>query len=136
MRGPVAQQQPPPKGQVAGSNPAAMKYEIITGCCAEVRRRPRRFSRQTRLKKAKSRTEPVHDYRGMAERESSLISECVSAGMKATAVRGKHLSRPPLAPALVSEIADYRSQHPRIHKKIGKKANRSRVGEIATDTIG
>ena len=71
----------------------------------------------------------------MAERESSLISECVSAGMKATAVRGKHLSRPPLAPALVSEIrvlADSTDLSIReIHKKIGKKANRSRVGEIA-----
>ena len=40
----------------------------------------------------------------MAELESSLISECVSAGMKSAAVRGKHLGRPPLASALVSEI--------------------------------
>ena len=70
----------------------------------------------------------------MAE-ESSLISECVSAGMKAVAVRGKHLGRPPLAPALVIEIKELAASTNlsirEIHKKIGKKASRGRVGEIA-----
>ena len=71
----------------------------------------------------------------MAELESSLISECVSAGMKAAAVRGKHLGRPPLAPALVSEIKELAASTNlsirEIHKKIGKKASQGRVGEIA-----
>ena len=70
----------------------------------------------------------------MAE-ESSLISERVSAGMKAAAVRGKHLGRPPLAPALVIEIKELAASTNlrirEIHKKIGKKASRGRVGEIA-----
>ena len=71
----------------------------------------------------------------MAELESSLISECVSAGMKAAAVRGKHLGRPPLAQALVREIRELAASTSlsirEIHKKIGKKASRGRVGEIA-----
>ena len=71
----------------------------------------------------------------MADLESSLISERISAGMKAAAVRGKHLGRPPLAPALVSEIrklaASTNLSVCEIHKKIGKKANRGRVGDIA-----
>ena len=70
----------------------------------------------------------------MAELESSLISERVSAGMKAAAVRGKHLGRPPLAPALVKEIKMLATSTNlsirEIHKKIGKKASRGRVGEI------
>ena len=71
----------------------------------------------------------------MAELESSLISERISAGMKAAAVRGKHLGRPPLAPALVSEIRELAASTNlsvcEIHKKIGKKASRGRVGDIA-----
>ena len=70
-----------------------------------------------------------------AELESSLISECVSAGMKAVAVRGKHLGRPSFAPVLVSEIRELAASTSlsirEIHKKIGKKASRGRVGEIA-----
>jgi DNA invertase Pin-like site-specific DNA recombinase len=34
----------------------------------------------------------------MAELESSLISERVTAGRRAAAARGKHFGRPPLAP--------------------------------------
>ena len=71
----------------------------------------------------------------MAELESSLTSERVSAGMKAAAVRGKHLGRPPLAPALVSKIRELAASTNlrirEIHKKISKKASRGRVGEIA-----
>ena len=70
----------------------------------------------------------------MAELESSLISERVSAGMKAAAARGKHLGRPPLAPGLVKEIkvlaASTNLSIREIHKKIGRKASRGRVGEI------
>ena len=40
----------------------------------------------------------------MAELKSSLISERVTAGMKAAEARGKHLGRPPTPPHVVSEI--------------------------------
>ena len=70
----------------------------------------------------------------MAELESSLISERVSAGMKAAAARGKHLGRPPLAPGLVKEIkmlaVSTNLSIREIHKKIGRMASRGRVGEI------
>jgi DNA invertase Pin-like site-specific DNA recombinase len=39
----------------------------------------------------------------MAELESSLISERVTAGMKAAEARGKHLGRPPTGPHVVSD---------------------------------
>lgn len=70
----------------------------------------------------------------MAELESSLISERVSAGMKAAAARGRRLGRPPLAPGLVKEIrmlaASTDLSIRGIHRKIGKRASRGRVGEI------
>ena len=70
----------------------------------------------------------------MAELESSLISERVSAGMKAAAARGRRLGRPPLAPGLVREIrtlaASTNLSIREIHVKIRKKASRGRVGEI------
>jgi len=40
----------------------------------------------------------------MAELESSLISERVTAGMKAAETRGRHLGRPPIVQCIVSEI--------------------------------
>jgi DNA invertase Pin-like site-specific DNA recombinase len=40
----------------------------------------------------------------MAELESSLISERVTAGMKAAEARGRHLGRPSIAERIVSEI--------------------------------
>lgn len=40
----------------------------------------------------------------MAELESSLISERVTAGMKAAAARGRHLGRPPIPARLAAEI--------------------------------
>ena len=76
----------------------------------------------------------------MAELESSLISECVSAGMKAAAVRGKHLGRPPLAPTLVSEIRELAASTNlsirKIHKK-NRQESESRSGrrDCKTDTI-
>ena len=74
----------------------------------------------------------------MAELEASLISERVSAGMKAAAARGKNLGRPPLAPGLVKEIKMLATSTNlsirEIHKKIGRKASRGRVGEITKQT--
>ena len=74
----------------------------------------------------------------MAELESSLIGERVSAGMKAAAARGKNLGRPPLAPGLVKEIKMLATSTNlgirEIHKKIGRKASRGRVGEITKQT--
>ena len=40
----------------------------------------------------------------MAELESSLISERVTAGMNAARMRGKRIGRPPLAPPIVGRI--------------------------------
>jgi len=70
----------------------------------------------------------------MAELESSLISERVTAGMKAAAARGKHLGRPPLAPWLIDEIETLAASSDlsirKIYEKIGQKVSRGRVGEI------
>ncbi len=74
----------------------------------------------------------------MAELESSLVSERVSAGMKAAAARGRRLGRPPLAPALVGEIRTLAASTDlsirEIHRRIGKRASRGRVGEITRQT--
>lgn len=70
----------------------------------------------------------------MAELESSLISERVTAGMKAARARGKHLGRPSLSPRVISEIEHLAAQTNlsvrRIHEKIAEKASRSMVGQI------
>ena len=70
----------------------------------------------------------------MAELESSLISERVTAGMKAAAARAKRLGRPPVLPGVVKEIralaASTGLSIREIHTKIGKRASRGRVGEI------
>ncbi|MGO7345543.1 recombinase family protein [Rhizobium johnstonii] len=70
----------------------------------------------------------------MAELESSLISERVTAGMKAAAARGKHLGRPRLSLRLVDEIevlaASTNLSIRKIQEKIGGQASRGRVGEI------
>lgn len=70
----------------------------------------------------------------MAELESSLISERVTAGMKAAAAWGKHLGRPPLSRRMVEEIKALAASTDlsirKIHEKIGQKASRGRVGEI------
>ena len=70
----------------------------------------------------------------MAELESSLISERVTAGMKAAAIRGKHLGRPPLARHIVTEIealaASTSLSVRKIHEEIAGKASRGVVGEI------
>lgn len=70
----------------------------------------------------------------LAELESSLVSERVAAGMKAAAARGRRLGRPPLPPGLVKEIrmlaASTSLSIREIHRKIGRRASRGRVGEI------
>ena len=70
----------------------------------------------------------------MAELESSLVSERVTAGMKAAAARGEHLGRPPLAPRLIVNIETFAATTSlsvrQIYEKIGEKASRGRVGEI------
>ena len=70
----------------------------------------------------------------MAELESSLISERVTAGMKAAEARGKHLGRPPVAPRTVSKIEALAASTDlsirQIQKKIAGKASRGVVGEI------
>nr|WP_245355685.1 recombinase family protein [Rhizobium leguminosarum] len=70
----------------------------------------------------------------MAELESSLISEGVTAGMKAAAARGKHLGRPKLPARLVREIETLAASTDlsirKIHEKIEGQASRGRVGEI------
>jgi DNA invertase Pin-like site-specific DNA recombinase len=71
----------------------------------------------------------------MAELESSLISERVTAGMKAAEARGKHLGRPPIAPHLIREITRLATSTDlsirQIQAKIAGRAGRTTVGEIA-----
>ncbi len=70
----------------------------------------------------------------MAELESSLISERVTAGMKAAATRGKHLGRPPIPRHVVAEIKALAASTDlsirNIHQKIAGKVSRGVVGEI------
>lgn len=70
----------------------------------------------------------------MAELESSLISERVTAGMQAAKSRGKHLGRPPLAQHIIAEIEALAASTDlsvrKIHEQIAGKASRSVVGEI------
>src|SRR3954452_25309750 len=70
----------------------------------------------------------------MAELESSLISERVTAGMRAAQARGKHLGRPATPPRVIGEIEALATSTDlsvrQIHKEIGGRASRSIVGEI------
>ncbi len=70
----------------------------------------------------------------MAELESSLISERVTAGMKAAAARGRHLGRPPIPAGLVAETASLAATTGlsvrKIHQAIDGKASTGAVGEI------
>jgi DNA invertase Pin-like site-specific DNA recombinase len=71
----------------------------------------------------------------IAELESSLISERVTAGMRAAEARGKHLGRPPTPQHIVSQIVALATSTDlsirQIHAKITGRTSRSRVGEIA-----
>ena len=70
----------------------------------------------------------------MAELESSLISERVTAGMKAAEARGKHLGRPTPSSRIVSEIEALAASTDlsirQIQSKIAGRASRGIVGEI------
>jgi DNA invertase Pin-like site-specific DNA recombinase len=70
----------------------------------------------------------------MAELESSLISERVTAGMNAARVRGKRIGRPPLASPVVTRIeaiaATTGLSVRQIQKEIAGRASRGVVGEI------
>ena len=70
----------------------------------------------------------------MAELESSLISERVTAGMKAAAARGKHLGRPPISRMVISEVralaASTNLSVRKIHERVAGKVSRGVVGEI------
>jgi DNA invertase Pin-like site-specific DNA recombinase len=70
----------------------------------------------------------------MAELESSLISERVTAGMRAAQTRGKHLGRPATSPRVVTEIEALATSTElsirQIQSKIGGRASRGIVGEI------
>ena len=74
----------------------------------------------------------------MAELESSLISERVTAGMRAAEARGRHLGRPRTPPRVIKEIeALARSTDlsvRQIHRQITGRASRGIVGEITKRT--
>jgi len=70
----------------------------------------------------------------VAELESSLISERVTAGMRAAGSRGRHLGRPSTPQRVINEIealatsTDFSIRA--IQKKIAGRASRGIVGEI------
>ncbi len=70
----------------------------------------------------------------MAELESSLISERVTAGMRAAEARGKHLGRPAVPKRIVSEIEALALSTDlsirQIQARIAGQASRGIVGEI------
>jgi DNA invertase Pin-like site-specific DNA recombinase len=70
----------------------------------------------------------------MAELESSLISERVTAGMRAAEARGKHLGRPATPQRIVTEIEALATSTDlsirQIQRKIAGRASRGIVGEI------
>jgi DNA invertase Pin-like site-specific DNA recombinase len=70
----------------------------------------------------------------MAELESSLISERVTAGMRAAETRGKHLGRPGTTQRVIHEIEALATSTDlsirQIQSKIAGRASRSIVGEV------
>ena len=70
----------------------------------------------------------------MAELESSLISERVSAGMKAARARGKHPGRPRTPTTVVAEVEELARTTDlsvrEIQRRIGAKTGRGVVGDI------
>lgn len=70
----------------------------------------------------------------MAELESSLISERVTAGMRAAETRGKHLGRPATPQRVITEIETLATSTNlsirQIQGKIAGQASRGLVGEI------
>ena len=70
----------------------------------------------------------------MAELESALISERVTAGMRAAKGRGRRIGRPPVPQRVIGRIealaTSTRLSVRQIHKEIGGRASRGVVGEI------
>ena len=70
----------------------------------------------------------------MAKLKSSLISERVTAGMRAAEARGKHLGRPPVPQRIIKEIEALATSTDlsirQIQSKIAGQASRGIVGEI------
>jgi len=70
----------------------------------------------------------------MAELESSLISERVTAAMRAAETRGKHLGRPSIPKRVIGEIEALATTTTlsirQIQSKIAARASRGIVGEI------
>ena len=70
----------------------------------------------------------------MAELESSLISERVTAGMKAAKARGRRLGRPPIPSRLRGEAENLAASTDlsirKIHSELGGKVSRSVIGNI------
>jgi DNA invertase Pin-like site-specific DNA recombinase len=70
----------------------------------------------------------------MAELESSLISERVTAGMKAAKARGKALGRPRTSPAVVARVEELARTTElsvrEIHQRLDAKVGRGVVGDI------
>jgi DNA invertase Pin-like site-specific DNA recombinase len=73
----------------------------------------------------------------MAELESSLISERVTAGMKAAKTKGKHVGRPGTPRRTVARIETLARTTAmsvrQIHREIGEEAGRSVVGKIVKE---
>jgi len=76
----------------------------------------------------------------MAELESSLISERVTAGMRAAEARGRHLGRPATSQRIVSEIEALATSTDlsvrAIQKRIAGRASHGIVGEITKRARG
>jgi DNA invertase Pin-like site-specific DNA recombinase len=74
----------------------------------------------------------------MAELESALISERVTAGMRAAESRGKHLGRPAIPQRVIREIQDLAITTDltirQIQSKISGRASRGFVGEVTKRT--
>jgi DNA invertase Pin-like site-specific DNA recombinase len=74
----------------------------------------------------------------MAELESSLISERVTAGMRAAETRGKHLGRPAIPKRVISEIQAFATSTDlsirEIQSRIAGRASRGIVGAITKRT--
>lgn len=75
--------------------------------------------------------------RAMAELESSLISERVTAGMKAAKAKGKHVGRPRMSRRTVARVEALARTTElsirQIHREIGEEIGRSAVGEIVKE---
>ena len=73
----------------------------------------------------------------MAELESSLIGERVSAGMQAAKARGKHLGRPQTPKRLRDEAEKLAATTDlsirKIHARMGGKVSRSVIGQIVKE---